>query len=59
MDTAQVGRAFTDVGQRLNGTPCRECRRRNTYAVIYQAVVFVACEDCGCSTRMGRVTGTG
>ncbi|HET9326437.1 MAG TPA: hypothetical protein VFQ05_06690 [Candidatus Eisenbacteria bacterium] len=55
MQASQVSEAFARAGQQFSRTPCRECRRSNTYAVIYQGAVVVTCEDCGGATRVGRL----
>ncbi|WP_149184698.1 hypothetical protein [Streptomyces sp. TRM49041] len=56
MNADQVSAAFAYVQQRLNRTPCRECRGRNTVALIHERAVIVSCEDCGGATRKGQLT---
>ncbi|WP_149183990.1 hypothetical protein [Streptomyces sp. TRM49041] len=56
MNADQVNAAFTHVQQRFNRTPCRECRGRNTVALIIMGAVIVSCEDCGGATRKGQLT---
>ncbi|WP_418957238.1 hypothetical protein [Streptomyces tritici] len=55
MNAADVGRTFMHVQQRLSGTPCHECRSRNTDAYVYELAVIVSCRDCGGATRKGRM----
>ena len=47
--------AFSFMGQRYNRTPCRECKGRNTVAVIVGGMVSASCEDCGGATRVGAL----
>jgi translation initiation factor 2 beta subunit (eIF-2beta)/eIF-5 len=55
MDASQVAQAFRWIEQ-FRHTPCRECRSRQTFPLIYEGVVIVSCEDCGGSTPKGRLT---
>ncbi|MER7577188.1 hypothetical protein [Streptomyces sp. NPDC126514] len=53
MDSATVSRAFTFVEGRFSGTPCWECKGRETIGTIYQGIVIASCEGCGGATRIG------
>ncbi|MGW7363270.1 hypothetical protein ACWGI8_07545 [Streptomyces sp. NPDC054841] len=57
MNAQEVTAAFAHVQKQFNGSPCRECKGRNTVAlVVYGGAVVVSCETCGGATRKGRLT---
>ncbi|MGW7367450.1 hypothetical protein ACWGI8_29520 [Streptomyces sp. NPDC054841] len=55
MNADQVTNAFAYVHRQFARTPCRECRGRNTVALVYEGAVIVSCEDCGGATRKGQL----
>ncbi|MGW8954660.1 hypothetical protein [Streptomyces sp. NPDC055709] len=50
MNAEQVTAEFAHVQKQYNRAPCRECRGRNTVALVYEGAVVVSCEDCGGAT---------
>ncbi|MFI2367443.1 hypothetical protein [Streptomyces sp. NPDC018833] len=55
MDATQVNRVFAWAEQRYSRTPCR-CGRRKTFALVYDYVVSIVCEDCDTVTPKGKLT---
>ncbi|MGW7361996.1 hypothetical protein ACWGI8_00860 [Streptomyces sp. NPDC054841] len=55
MNAQEVTAAFAHVQKQFSRTPCRECRGRNTVALVYEGVVIVSCESCGGATRKGQL----
>ncbi|GAB2783733.1 hypothetical protein GCM10027091_16730 [Streptomyces daliensis] len=55
MNADEVDLAFK-IAATFNGTPCGQCRRRETIGVVYLGVISASCEACGGYTRKGVLT---